>query len=122
MSNADSSSQGPMTLSTHAVVLWVLRALPSQEAAEALYLQSMVASIAGGPPTMLELEVPSSCEPAHIPDGPLPVRAVALDGQGRTVGEVLVWVSNGYLSTVEYAWYTDEAPTELPPTSQLRQE
>ena len=111
-----------MTLSTHAVLLWVLRALPSQEAAQELYLQSMVASIAGGPPTKLELAVPLSCEPAHVPDGPQPVRAVALDGLGQTVGEVLVWVSDGYLSTIEYAWYTDEAPTELPPTSQLRQE
>ena len=122
MSNTESSSERPMTLSTHAVLLWVLRALPGQEAAQALYMQSMVASIAAGPPTMLELAVPLSCEPAHIPDGPLPVRAVALDGQGQTIGEVLVWVSNGYLSTIEYAWYTEEAPTELPPTSQLRQE
>ena len=111
-----------MTLSTHAVLLWVLRALPSQEAAQMLYLQSMVASIAGGPPTMLELAVPLSCEPAPVPDGPLPVRAVAVDSQGQTLGEVLVWVSNGYLSTIEYAWYTDETPIELPPTSQLRQE
>jgi hypothetical protein len=122
VSKPESTSERSLTLSIHAVLLWVLRALPGQEVAQTLYLQSMVASIAAGPPTMLELAVPLSCEPAAVPDGPLPVRAVAVDGQGLTLGEVLVWVSNGYLSAIEYAWYTDEAPTELPATSQLRQE
>jgi len=111
-----------MTLSTHAVLLWVLRAMPDHAAAQVLYEQSMVASVTSGPVTMVELAIPPSCESADVPDGPLPVRAVALDGQGQPVGEVLVWVSNGYLSTIEYAWYTDVAPTELPPTSRLRQE
>ncbi len=82
----------------------------------------MAASAVGGPITMIELSVPPSCDRAALTDGPLPVRAVALDGQGGFIGEVLVWVTDGYLSAIEYAWYTDEAPTELPPISQLRQE
>jgi hypothetical protein len=119
---SDAESKRSMTLGTHAVLLWVLRAIPDQMAAQLLYEQSMAASVVGGPITMIELSVPPSSEPADIADGPLPVRTVALDEMGGMMGEVLVWVSGGYLSAIEYAWYTDEAPTELPPTNQLRQE
>jgi len=121
MSNAE-AAEGSMALSLHAVLLWVLRELPDQSVAQDLYAQSAVATVAAGLPTMVELTVPPSCEPARVPNGPLPVRAVAVDAQGSPMGEVLVWVSDGYLSTIEYAWYTDEAPTELPRASQLRHE
>lgn len=121
MSNAGSSER-LMKLSTHAVLLWVLRGLSDQGVAQVLYEQSLVAAVAGGPLTMLELAVPMSCKPVDIPDGPLDVRTVAIDERDEPVGEVLVWVLNGYLSTIEYAWHTDLAPTEFPPPSRLRHE
>lgn len=39
----------------------------------------------------------------------MPVRAFA---EG---GEVLVWVTGGYLSALEYAWTTDAVPVAMPP-------
>jgi len=111
----------PLSLSEHAVVLWVLRALPDRGEAELLYAQSTAATVHGGPLTMRELTIPPSQVSAPIPNGPLPVRAVAYDEDGTLLGELLVWVSDGYLSAIEYAWYTDSAPTELPAPSQLRQ-
>jgi hypothetical protein len=110
-----------LSLTEHAVLLWVLCALPDRGEAELLYEQSVVAKIHGGPLTMRELAIPASARPASILDGPLPVRAFASDEIGNLLGELLVWVSDGYLSTIEYAWYTDSVPTELPAPSQLRE-
>lgn len=111
-----------LSLSEHAALLWVLRALPDSSVAELLYRQSMATVIQGGPLTMRELAVPPSCAAAPIPDGALPVRAVAYDDEGTPLGELLVWLTDGYLSAIEYAWYTDTAPTELPGPCQFRQE
>lgn len=108
-----------MSLAVHGILLWVLCALPDRSVAQLLYRQSMVATVLGGLPTMVELVVPGPLPPADVPDGPLPIRAVALDGNRSPVGEVLVWVSGGYLSAVEYAWCTDEVPVGLPLPSQL---
>jgi hypothetical protein len=121
MSGTESQDRA-LSLSEHAALLWVLRALPDGGKAELLYAQSMAAAVQGGPLTMRELAIPSSCAAAPIPDGPLNVRAVAYDDDGTLLGELLVWVTDGYLSAIEYAWYTDSAPTELPAPRQLRQE
>ena len=111
-----------LSLSEHAVLLWILRALPNRGEAELLYVQSTAAVIEGGPLTMLSLSIPPSHAPTSIPDGPLPIHAVAYDDEGALLGELLVWVSGGYLSAIEFAWYTDSAPIELPAPSQLRLE
>lgn len=111
-----------LSLGEHAVVLWILAALPDSAVAELLHRQSIAAVVTGGPITMRELAIPQSLAPAPLPNGPLPVRAVARDDDGTPLGEVLVWVSGGYLSAIEYAWYTDAAPAELPAPSDLRLE
>ncbi|GEM31919.1 hypothetical protein NN3_29260 [Nocardia neocaledoniensis NBRC 108232] len=36
------------------------------------------------------------------------------DQHGSPVGELIVWVEDGWLSGIEYAWYTDERPAALP--------
>lgn len=112
----------PLSLGEHAVVLWILAALPDRAVAELLYRQSIAAVVTGGPLTMLELAIPPSALPVPIPDGPLPARAGAYDHDGTPLGELLVWMSSGYLSAIEYAWYTDAAPAELPAPSDLRLE
>ena len=35
-------------------------------------------------------------------------------------GEILVWVTDGRLSAIEYAWWSDAAPDGLPDLSELR--
>jgi hypothetical protein len=112
----------PLSLGEHAVVLWVLAALPDRAVAELLHRQSIAAVVTGGPLTMLELAIPAPVPPAPIADGPLPARAAVCDHDGAPLGELLLWMSAGYLSAIEYAWYTDIAPAELPAPSDLRLE
>ncbi len=44
----------------------------------------------------------------------IPATGAVKDSSGELVGELLLWVSDGSLSALEYSWYTDEAPTALP--------
>ncbi|WP_328393671.1 hypothetical protein [Nocardia sp. NBC_00416] len=41
------------------------------------------------------------------------------DPVGRPIGEIILWVEAGRLSGIEYAWYTDERPTQLPEPDQI---
>ncbi|MGY1900825.1 hypothetical protein [Nocardia gipuzkoensis] len=41
------------------------------------------------------------------------------DRNGSPIGEVILWVENGWLSGIEYAWYTDERPHTLPEPGQI---
>jgi hypothetical protein len=73
-----------------------------------------------GPVTFLELSVPPSAPRSTVPDGPLPGRVFVVDGTGQPSGEIIVWIEHGYLSALEYAWYTDEPPEEWPSPGDLR--
>ncbi len=84
-----------------------------------LLAQVDVVTVAGGPITMLDLNVPRSAPLSTCPDGPLPTPAFVHDCSGQPVGELLVWVSEGYLAGLEFAWWTDQAPTVLPGPEQL---
>ncbi|WP_143047127.1 hypothetical protein [Amycolatopsis xylanica] len=46
--------------------------------------------------------------------GPIPVRALVNDESGDLLGEVLVWVNDGKLAALEYAWYGDDMPSSWP--------
>lgn len=41
------------------------------------------------------------------------------DSDGSPIGEVILWVENGRLSGIEYAWYTEGRPEELPEPSAI---
>jgi hypothetical protein len=77
-------------------------------------------AIVGGPPTLLHLEVPPTVSPAGAEDGVIPVRAFVHGDDGEIEGEVMVWVKNGYLSGLEFAWYSDSTPTGMPEASRVR--
>jgi hypothetical protein len=62
----------------------------------------------------LDLLVPDSAPPAQLPDGPLPLDATVIGADGEFAGELLIWVENGRLSAIEYAWITDAPPAGLP--------
>lgn len=78
--------------------------------------------VAGGLRTLLNLDAPRSALMAKRQDGPIPVRAFVQSPGGETVGEILVWVKDGYLSGLEFAWFTDDAPTEMPEIDRIRVE
>jgi hypothetical protein len=47
-------------------------------------------------------------------EGVIPVDATVADQSGSPFGEILLWVTDGHLSAIEYAWYGDEPPGALP--------
>lgn len=84
--------------------------------AEVVPLLSQLAAARVGPGsvTFLDLTVPANTPRVDLPDGPLPVSAVADDADGRPLGELIVWIEDGRLSALEYAWVGDEPPREWP--------
>jgi hypothetical protein len=60
--------------------------------------------------TWLDLRVPDSVQASPFRKGPVPVKAYVGES-----GELLLWVKDGRLSAIEYAWTTDDKPTEFPP-------
>jgi hypothetical protein len=61
-----------------------------------------------------DLRVTGPAAPAAGVPSPLPVGALVRDDAGEPVGELLVWLDGGRLAGLEYAWFTDDPPTELP--------
>jgi hypothetical protein len=46
---------------------------------------------------------------------PLESEATVIDDAGEPSGGILLWLDDhGFLSAIEYFWYTDERPTEFP--------
>jgi hypothetical protein len=76
--------------------------------------------IEGGPITFLRLSVDRSVTPrSRFERGPLPGFAGVYGADGSAIGTLLVWVEDGYLSALEYAWVTDDAPDRLPEVTQV---
>ena len=87
-------------------------------------LAAQVAStrVAGGFPTLLDLEVEKTTPASPHKPRLIPLRALVHSPGGELLGEILIWVREGYLSALEYAWYTDDAPCEMPLLDYLRVE
>ena len=64
-------------------------------------------------PTFLSLIAPAPLKAAGFKDGPLAGR-FPVTNNGTIVGEILVWLEDGRISGLEYAWVSDEAPSGLP--------
>lgn len=73
---------------------------------------------AGSP--SIDIFVPAAQPTAPVPDGPVPVAAQVLDAAGDYLGELLLWVTDGRISGLEYSWVTDDPPARLPDTRLVR--
>lgn len=73
----------------------------------------------GGSPSF-DISVSNDAPSSRFPDGPLPVHAEVYDDQGEYTGELIVWMSGGFISALAYAWITDDMPSALPSLSSLR--
>jgi hypothetical protein len=60
-----------------------------------------------------DVRTPNLAPGTPLPNGPYPARAF-VSGQSGYRGEILLWVNDGHLSALEYAWVTDEPPTRWP--------
>ena len=105
------SSGRPLSDVERSVTAKILRAAAG---AGALLAQLPAARVVSGPVTFLDLAVPADAPRADLPDGPLPVGAYVEGAEGRYIGEILVWIEDGWLSALEYAWVTDDAPLDWP--------
>ena len=66
-------------------------------------------------PTEVLVSPPPGTAAADLPDGPVPARGLVDSPEGEPVGEILVWVQDGLVTSAEHAWYTDDPPTAWPP-------
>ena len=73
---------------------------------------------AGSP--SIDIFVPADSPQAQMPDGPIPAAAQVVDPDGSYLGELIVWVTSGRISALEYSWITDEPPVRLPEESWIR--
>ena len=79
--------------------------------------------VVGGPITFLELAVDrSAVKAAPIDSRRVPGQAWVSDAYGESLGTLIVWIDDGYISALEYAWLTDDSPYELPSVSQVQAE
>ncbi|MGW4495013.1 hypothetical protein [Streptomyces sp. NPDC004376] len=76
--------------------------------------QTRVTRTWGSDSPSIDLDVPPGVPAAAIEDGVIPATGTVTDDSGELFGELLVWVSDGRLSALEFSWYGDTAPTELP--------
>ncbi len=73
-----------------------------------------------GPVTMMDLRVVGECPSAIGVASPAPLSPTVVDERGEPIGELLLWLdAQGYLNCLEYAWFSDEMPTVLPPPSRV---
>ncbi|MEV6070630.1 hypothetical protein AB0L82_29140 [Nocardia sp. NPDC052001] len=84
-----------------------------------LPVSRVVATWGIGSPSV-DLETSSDVAAADVVDGLLPVGAEVRDESGVYVGEILIWVTGGYLSAIEFTWVTDCRPKVLPEPDAMR--
>ena len=87
---------------------------------EELAQQASTIIVTGGPITMLELRSVGPSRIFAFADGPLPLSMVVSNSSGDLIGELLVWVEHGFISGLEFAWWTDIAPDVLPTSDRVR--
>ncbi|MFE7741706.1 hypothetical protein [Nocardia sp. NPDC057455] len=96
----------------------VTKLLSSGGACAAEYLaqvpySQVVATWGIGSPSVDLAVRPGAVHASGSPDG-IFASGTVTDRNGSPIGEVILWVENGWLSGIEYAWFTDERPRALP--------
>jgi hypothetical protein len=64
-------------------------------------------------PWILDVRVSATGEGSGLPDGPFPARAFVPSADAYQ-GEIIIWITDGHLSGLEYAWTSEEPPTRWP--------
>jgi hypothetical protein len=118
----DTQSSRPLSDAERAI-LWHILSAPAPGTSE-LRSQISAATVSKhwepvGSPSV-DISVPAETPLAHVADGPIPIAAQVIGTGGDYLGELLVWVTGGRISALEYSWVTDEPPTRLPDPSQIQ--
>ncbi|WP_433678060.1 hypothetical protein [Nocardia sp. CA-119907] len=78
----------------------------------------VVATLGVGSPSVDLAVLPGALSASGSTGGIFASGAVT-DRNGAPVGEVILWVENGRLNGIEYAWYTEERPRALPEPARI---
>lgn len=101
----------------------IAKLLSAGRAGSAEYLAqipfSRVVSTWGAGSPSVDVEVRSGVDPAAGSANGIFAEGGVTDRAGTSVGEVILWVEGGWLSGIEYAWYTDERPRSLPDPARI---
>jgi hypothetical protein len=86
--------------------------------ADALDVEPLIADLDGAlvaNETMWILDVKVSNDGVGVDllDGPFPARAF-VPSSAEYRGEVIIWITDGHISGLEYAWVSDDPPTRWP--------
>lgn len=108
----------PLLPDEEAALRWILW-LEDIPGADALRDQVAHVRATWGRTTEMHLEV-TDAAPAPIDDGVLPQVALVVGAGEQPEGLISVWVESGYLSILEYSWFTERMPTEYPSPGRLR--
>ena len=68
---------------------------------------------------ILDISNPHNDISTDIPDGPFPGRAFVPNSADYR-GEVILWMKDGKICGLEYAWITDEPPTRWPHPEEIQ--
>lgn len=110
-----------LTSNELALLEWLLLD-PEVPDADALRAQVRFAQVVEGEPrlpSIIHLSVAGAL-PASLNNGHVPGGAVVEDASGQPTGFLDLWVKDGYLSSIEHSWVTDEMPEVFPPVERLR--
>jgi hypothetical protein len=67
---------------------------------------------------ILDVKVSNSDEGADLPNGPFPAQAF-VPHSAEYQGEVIIWITDGHVSGLEYAWVSDDPPTRWPRSDEM---
>lgn len=82
-------------------------------------LARVAGSRASGTAPSFDITVSESAPRSALLQKMAPITAVTYDADQEYTGEFILWLADGYLSGLEYAWITDEAPEDLPEPSSI---
>ncbi len=69
-------------------------------------------------PWILDVKTAGRTAVTGFPNGPFPARALVQDSAGYQ-GEIIVWLADGRVSGLEYAWVSDDAPSRWPRSDEM---
>ncbi|WP_043433296.1 hypothetical protein [Paenarthrobacter nicotinovorans] len=76
--------------------------------------------VVGRLPMFLDLVVNPSQPRSTRKTGPLPINTIVVSDAGTEYGEILIWISDGYLSGIEHPWWSEDMPGAWPDPTNVK--
>jgi hypothetical protein len=104
----------PLSADERAVLKLILGALDDPARNGLLAQVDHLSVLAGSIATQNDLMHSDEATPVNHSRGPLDVDAYVLDSTGEPIGGILIWLTDGFLSDIEFYWYPAERPSNFP--------